>query len=220
MLLKPHDASPNADFSRRQGRSCAAASPPGRSARRSAGSGVRRFVPVSNPFECLEPGRVARWVRRGVSVRELAAQFQVHRGTVTKLVRQAGRDVRRPPVPEPVRREAARLCADGLTLAQVSERFRINNKTVRVAVIASGGRRRGRQHRLLPHHARHRRRRTLPARLRHRHHRTQITLLGYAAQSPRAPSRAPTAASMRGHRWSSGQPVSTQCRQAASRNPK
>ena len=75
----------------------------------------------------------------GVPVQELAARFQVHRGTVTKLVRQAGLGVRRPAVPEPVRQEAVRLYADGLTLVEVGEQLGINDKTVRLLVIEAGG---------------------------------------------------------------------------------
>ena len=75
----------------------------------------------------------------GVPVQELAVRFQVHRGTVTKLVRQAGLGVRRPAVPEPVRQEAVRLYADGLTLVEVGEQLGINDKTVRLLVIEAGG---------------------------------------------------------------------------------
>lgn len=75
----------------------------------------------------------------GVPVHELATRFQVHRGTVTKLVRQAGLAVRRPAVPEPVRQEAVRLYVDGLTLVEVGERLGINDKTVRLLVIEAGG---------------------------------------------------------------------------------
>lgn len=75
----------------------------------------------------------------GVPVRELAARFKVHRGTVREIARQAGLAARQPELPDSVRQDAARLYADGLTLVQVAIQLGISNEAVRSAVLACGG---------------------------------------------------------------------------------
>ncbi|WP_101569964.1 helix-turn-helix domain-containing protein [Brevibacterium sp. 239c] len=75
----------------------------------------------------------------GVPVRELATRFNVHRGTVREIARQAGLAARRPELPDPIRQEVAQLYAGGLTLAQVAARLGISNEAARSAVIAGGG---------------------------------------------------------------------------------
>lgn len=75
----------------------------------------------------------------GAPVRELATRFNVHRGTVREIARQAGLAARRPELPDAIRQEAAQLYAGGLTLAQVAERLAVSNEAVRSAVLASGG---------------------------------------------------------------------------------
>lgn len=42
----------------------------------------------------------------GVPVRELAAQFKVHRGTVREIARQAGLAARQPELPDTIRQDA------------------------------------------------------------------------------------------------------------------
>lgn len=74
-----------------------------------------------------------------VPVRELASRFKVHGGTVREIARQAGLAARRPELSNVIRCDAARLYADGLTLAQVTTRLGISNEAVRSAVIACGG---------------------------------------------------------------------------------
>ncbi|MGO1920317.1 MAG: helix-turn-helix domain-containing protein [Microbacterium sp.] len=75
----------------------------------------------------------------GVSVRELADRFGVHRGTVWEMARRAGLAVRQPELSESVRAQAAQLYGRGLTLAQVAAQLGISNEAVRSAVIACGG---------------------------------------------------------------------------------
>lgn len=75
----------------------------------------------------------------GVPVRELAARFEVHRGTVWDVARRAGLEPRRPELSEATRAEAARLYGEGLTLAGVAAQLGISDDTVRAAVIACGG---------------------------------------------------------------------------------
>ncbi|WP_101556553.1 helix-turn-helix domain-containing protein [Brevibacterium aurantiacum] len=75
----------------------------------------------------------------GVPVRELANRFGIHRATVWEIARSAGVDVRRPGLSDKVRMRAARLYAEGMTLAEVAKKLRISNEAVRSAVIARGG---------------------------------------------------------------------------------
>lgn len=75
----------------------------------------------------------------GVPVRELATRFNVHRGTVREIARQAGVATRRPELPDAIRQDAAQLYAGGLTLAQVAARLEVSNESVRSAVVAVGG---------------------------------------------------------------------------------
>lgn len=76
---------------------------------------------------------------KGVPVRELATRFNVHRGTVREIAREAGLAARRPELPDAIRQDAAQLYAGGLTIAQVAARLGISNEAVRSAVIACGG---------------------------------------------------------------------------------
>ena len=75
----------------------------------------------------------------GVPVRELATRFNVHRGTVREIARQAGLAARRPELPDAIRQDAAQLYAGGMTLAQVAARLGVSNESVRSAVLAWGG---------------------------------------------------------------------------------
>ncbi|MFH5231540.1 helix-turn-helix domain-containing protein [Antrihabitans spumae] len=75
----------------------------------------------------------------GVPVRELATRFNVHRGTVREIARQAGLAARRPELPDAIRVDAAQLYAGGMTLAQVAARLGVSHEAVRSAVLACGG---------------------------------------------------------------------------------
>lgn len=75
----------------------------------------------------------------GEPVRELATRFNVHRGTVREIAREAGLAARRPELPDTIRQDAAQLYAGGMTLAQVAARPEVSNEAVRSAVIACGG---------------------------------------------------------------------------------
>lgn len=75
----------------------------------------------------------------GVPVRQLAARFKVHRGTVSEIARRAGLEPRSPTLPPSVREEAARLYAEGLTLVEVGVKLGISHNAVRSAVVACGG---------------------------------------------------------------------------------
>lgn len=75
----------------------------------------------------------------GVPVRQLAARFKVHRGTVSEIARRAGLEPRVPTLPQAVREEATRLYVDGLTLVEVGAELGISHNAVRSAVVACGG---------------------------------------------------------------------------------
>ena len=72
-------------------------------------------------------------------VRELAARFGVHRGTVREVARRAGVAARQPELLPDKRAQAARLYAYGLPLARVAERLGISHAAARSAVMACGG---------------------------------------------------------------------------------
>ncbi|WP_222844696.1 hypothetical protein [Buchananella hordeovulneris] len=75
----------------------------------------------------------------GVPAHELATRFNVHRGTVREITRQAGMAARRPELPDAVQQDAAQLYAGGMTPAQVAARLGISNASLRSAVLACGG---------------------------------------------------------------------------------
>lgn len=72
-------------------------------------------------------------------MRELATRFNVHRGTVREIARQAGLAARRPELPDAIRQDAAQLYAGGMTLSQVAARLGVSNEAMRSAVLACGG---------------------------------------------------------------------------------
>ena len=80
-------------------------------------------------------------------MKELADRFGVHRATVSELVHRAGMLIRQPGLSEGIRREAARLYDEGLTLPQVAARLGISKDGARAGIVACGGtiRPRGRQ---------------------------------------------------------------------------
>lgn len=69
----------------------------------------------------------------------LPPRFKVHRGTVSEIARRAGLEPRLPTLPQPVREEAVRLYADGLTLVEVGVKLGISHNVVRSAGVAWGG---------------------------------------------------------------------------------
>lgn len=75
----------------------------------------------------------------GEPVRVLAARYGVHRATVSDLVRKANIPLRRPGLPESIRREALRLYEEGMTLPQVAARLGISNSGARAGIVACGG---------------------------------------------------------------------------------
>jgi hypothetical protein len=74
----------------------------------------------------------------GVPVRQLAARFKVHRGTVSEIARRAGLEPRGPTLPQPTREAPARTYTDGLTLVEVGVKLGISHNAVRSAVVACG----------------------------------------------------------------------------------
>jgi transposase-like protein len=90
----------------------------------------------------LSPAKRAELVAdyvAGMPVQMIAAKYGVHRGTIPMLALRAGAPIRTPGLEDAVRRRAAALYADGLTLREVAERLAIDDKTVRNAVVAASG---------------------------------------------------------------------------------
>lgn len=83
----------------------------------------------------------------GMPVREIAAKYRVHRGTIPSIVVQAGGSVRAPGLTEEVRARAVALYVQGMTLRRVAEELGADDKTVRKAIVDAGAilRPRGRQ---------------------------------------------------------------------------
>jgi len=101
----------------------------------------------------LTPERRAELVEdyeAGMPVRAIAAKYGVHRGTIPTFVLRAGAPFRTPGLDDAGRARAIALYAEGLTLQEVAERLDVDDKTVRNAVIAEGGRIRPRGRRPQP----------------------------------------------------------------------
>src|SRR5439155_26330417 len=87
---------------------------------------------VSNRAELID-GYVV-----GVPVRELAKRFNVHRGAVREIARQAGLAARYPELADAIRPHAARLYAVGLTPAQLAMPLGSSAEAALSAVVACG----------------------------------------------------------------------------------
>jgi hypothetical protein len=139
VLLKPPEAARIADFPCSAGIAGSSAVYSGRSAHRSARPGAGKFVSVSNPLSVSNRAELIDGYVAGVPVRELATRFNVHRGTVREIARQAGLAAHQPELADAIRQDAARLYADGLTLAQFAMQLGISDEAVRSAVLACSG---------------------------------------------------------------------------------
>lgn len=74
----------------------------------------------------------------GTPVREIAAKYRVHRGTIPTFVRRAGGRLRSPGLSDADRVRASTLYATGMTLDAVAGQLAVDPKTVRDAVVAEG----------------------------------------------------------------------------------
>lgn len=83
-------------------------------------------------------------------VRTIAAKHGVHRGSIPKLVRMAGGALRASGLSDTARVRALAFYNEGLTLQEVAARLDANEKTVRNAIVALGGRIRPRGRRTNP----------------------------------------------------------------------
>jgi len=87
--------------------------------------------------------RLSAEARRDVIVRyeagdtstTLAVEYGVAKSTILSILRANNTVVRRQPLDEVVVAEAARLYDSGLSLSQVAERLRVNQETMRVALV-------------------------------------------------------------------------------------
>jgi DNA-binding CsgD family transcriptional regulator len=69
--------------------------------------------------------------QNGRTVYELGAEFGIHRGTVSKLLKRVGVPMRRRGLDESQYREVAALRAKGMSFAKLGERFGVDASTVR-----------------------------------------------------------------------------------------
>ncbi|MFZ1382112.1 MAG: hypothetical protein WAS54_04895 [Scrofimicrobium sp.] len=74
----------------------------------------------------------------GVPVKEIATSFHIHRKTVHQINRRAGVSPRPRGFPYCICQEAARLYAEGLTIAQVAETLNIGREAMRTGILACG----------------------------------------------------------------------------------
>ncbi len=80
---------------------------------------------------------VARY-EAGETSTVLAEEYGVAKSTILGILRTNNVVVRRQPLESAVVAEAARLYESGLSLSRVAERLRVNQETMRVAIIAAG----------------------------------------------------------------------------------
>lgn len=74
----------------------------------------------------------------GTSTTELATRYGIGKGTVLKVLREAGVELRWPRMTEPEIREATRLYESGLSLADVGKRLGRGYSTVHKALRRHG----------------------------------------------------------------------------------
>ena len=71
-------------------------------------------------------------------MREIAAKYGVHRGSISKFVLRAGRNLRAAGLSEQGRSQANALYREGHTLEEVGKILGVDAKTVRNALIGDG----------------------------------------------------------------------------------
>ncbi|MFZ1301666.1 MAG: hypothetical protein WAQ27_03805 [Candidatus Microsaccharimonas sp.] len=74
----------------------------------------------------------------GETTTALAQEYGVAKSTIIGILRARNVVMRRQPLTTEQVSEAARLYKSGLSLSQVAERLRINQETMRTAILAAG----------------------------------------------------------------------------------
>ena len=91
-----------------------------------------------NRLNAHQRAEVASRYESGDSTTQLANDYGVAKSTIIGILREKSVAVRRQPLtPEQVS-EAARLYESGLSLSQVATKVRVNQETMRVAIVAAG----------------------------------------------------------------------------------
>jgi transposase len=85
-----------------------------------------------------DQAKVVADYRRGDAVKDIAARYGVHRTTVTEILRRTKVPVRRYGLPEPVRKEAARLYTQGLGIRAVAGHLGISYAGARAGIVGYG----------------------------------------------------------------------------------
>jgi hypothetical protein len=76
--------------------------------------------------------------RDGVSTPELRRRYDLGQGSVIKILREHGAEMRGQGLADADVITAAELCRDGKTLAQLGERFAVSPNAVRRALVSAG----------------------------------------------------------------------------------
>lgn len=76
--------------------------------------------------------------KRGATSSELRVKYGIGKGSVLKLLHEAGVSMRRRPMPAESVARAAKLYEQGLTLRQIGEQLGLGKTTVREALVRAG----------------------------------------------------------------------------------
>jgi DNA-binding transcriptional regulator LsrR (DeoR family) len=76
--------------------------------------------------------------RAGMATKELAAQFGIHRATVTAVLQRLSVEPRQKGLSDEQAAEACRLYPEGWSLARLAERYDVRDMTVRRYLLLAG----------------------------------------------------------------------------------
>jgi DNA-binding CsgD family transcriptional regulator len=102
---------------------------------------VAQTIRRTRPWTRLSPASQAELVRRyssGETSTALAEELKVAKSTVLRILRENSVVVRRQPLTAKQVSEAKHLYESGLSLSEVAERLKVNQETMRVAIIKAG----------------------------------------------------------------------------------
>ncbi|WP_156495971.1 hypothetical protein [Microbacterium sp. T32] len=81
---------------------------------------------------------MVRLYSSGATSTALAGDFKVAKSTILRILRENGVVVRRQPLTAKQVKEAKRLYGSGFSLSEVAEQMKVNQETMRVAIIKVG----------------------------------------------------------------------------------
>jgi hypothetical protein len=89
-------------------------------------------------LDCGEAAQIRDKYLAGSTIRDLAAEFRVHRQTISDVLKRCGVATRFRPLGDDQIAEAVRLYASGLSLARVGERVGADALTIRSKLLGRG----------------------------------------------------------------------------------